>query len=124
MHIPASVTAIGIDAFCNCKKLRRAIFASGSTLGQIGNGCFYGSGLTEIELPATLKKVGWNAFAACNELRTVWLDGCKADIGKSLNPSVAVLPSKQFKVGDRFLWELRAQQNVAIPDGITEIGAQ
>ena len=93
--IPESVTVIGTGAFTGCKNLERAILPKNLTvLGAAAfNGCnklkdigsipggiseiyditFNGCGLTEITIPGNIKKIGYSAFAFCNNLTTVTL---------------------------------------------------
>ena len=60
--IPTSVREIGIDAFSNCKSLRRVLFQTGSRLEKIGSGCFYNSALEEITVPRSVVEIQENAF--------------------------------------------------------------
>ncbi len=87
--IPAGVKEIGADAFKRCTKLCSA--------GPIGSGCDYEfpwteeipdnafSGLTKLKravLPATIKKVGGNAFKDCKELTDLTMPKA-AKVGKT-----------------------------------------
>lgn len=69
--IPTSVTAIGNEAFRDCKNLRRVTFAEGSQLKKIGFNCFSGSGLEEFVLPLSVREVGAGAFKNCRQLKSV-----------------------------------------------------
>ena len=54
---------LGNYAFCWCTNLRNIQFPDG--LEAIGIGCFFGSGLKEVVLPASVNKVGADAFRKC-----------------------------------------------------------
>ena len=71
MTIPASVQEIGVNAFCNCKKLKRVTFAEGSRLEKFGNTCFFESGLEEITVPSSVTTIGLRAFLYCKRLKKV-----------------------------------------------------
>ena len=48
---------------------------------EIGECCFYGSGLEEITLPKALKNIGNLAFTDCKDLKTIYVEnGCEADL--------------------------------------------
>ena len=85
------------------------------------DGVFQCSGLEEIALPNTLKRVDEATFYECNYLNIVWVeDGCTADIGRKIWPC-AILFSTQTKAGDQFLRDLRRLREVAIPDGVERV---
>ena len=71
MTIPASVTEIGAEAFCNCKQLKRVIFAGDSKLERIGYDAFQNSGLEEITIPSRVTIINCDAFHDCTLLRKV-----------------------------------------------------
>lgn len=54
-------------------------------------GVFQESGLEEITLPSTLRKIGTATFGRCN-LKVVWVrNGCTANVRSNVNPRVLVL---------------------------------
>lgn len=57
MTIPASVREIGVDAFCDCEKLKRVIFAENSRLERLGAYCFSSSGIEKIAIPEGVKEL-------------------------------------------------------------------
>ena len=71
VEIPASMTSIGTQAFQSCISLNTVTFASGSSLGSIGNSAFQQSGLTTISIPASVTSMGTYAFYVCSSLKTV-----------------------------------------------------
>ena len=53
------------------------MFEEGSKLEEIGVYCFTNSGLEEIALPKTLKKIRDYAFKDCKDLKIIYVeDGC------------------------------------------------
>ena len=72
VEIPASVREIGVEAFCDCKNLRKRVFKKfprrkvsipSSLLRIVHARVFYGcASLTTIELPDTLEEIGIDAF--------------------------------------------------------------
>ena len=51
-------------------------------------GMFENSGLEEITLPGTLKKIDRRTFSGCNSLRTIYVkSGCQADFSRLDLPS-------------------------------------
>ena len=92
--IPAGLTSIGNNAFRGCTKLESVEFADGSgvtafgttafygcsqlqsialpaTLTTIGASCFYQSGLTEIDIPASVISIAAGVFNGCSALASV-----------------------------------------------------
>ena len=74
--IPASVTSIGSYAFYLCVTLTTVTFAAGSGLLTIGDfafasNTFYQTGLTSIEIPASVTSIGDDAFFSVASLATV-----------------------------------------------------
>lgn len=62
--IPNTITKIGKYAFDGCS-MTRVTFLSGSTLEEIGAYAFYGGQIASINMPASLKSIGDNAFCYC-----------------------------------------------------------
>ena len=78
--VPASVTAIEKEAFCDCKCLRRVIFALGSKLKKIGSKGFCRTGIEKVVLPKSLAEIRESAFEDCESLKeAVFEEGSKLD---------------------------------------------
>ena len=88
---PPGLREIGPDAFANCKYLRRVELNEGleelvvqkgkqynKNRGQVSyDGIFYGSGLEELILPSTLRKINSNALDGCDNLKRIFVkDDC------------------------------------------------
>lgn len=100
------VTAIGNNAFYECKNLQSVTISDGITV--IGNRAFEGvhDGDTEFTLPSTLTTIGENAFWNVNGLKTLILPDGLESIGNSAfaycNGLTEVeLPSTLTSIGER-----------------------
>lgn len=61
--------------FEGCENLKNIQLSRG--LEYIKKECFYGSGLEEITLPRSLKKIDKFTFSGCENLQTIYVeDGC------------------------------------------------
>lgn len=61
--VPATVEEIGIQAFCNCLSLSKAIICSVSSLKTIHERAFYGCfEIKKFEIPETVVEIGCGAF--------------------------------------------------------------
>jgi len=81
VHIPASVTSIGIDAFM-ASDITSVTFATNSLLTTIGDQAFLGTNITSINIPASVITIGAEAFRDTSALITIYI----AD-GQSINGS-------------------------------------
>lgn len=83
VEIPASVTAVGDEAFANCKTLVEVKFAPDSKLKRIGNGAFSGcSNLTTCPIPDKVKTIGRHAFDGCKSLRKIAIPDSVTSVGE------------------------------------------
>ena len=105
-----------------CENLKRLEIPHG--VEYIGEWCFSYSGIEEITLPSTLKKMGENIFKKCENLKTVYVEGgCTADVWNCGANSAEVLPVGKM-IGGQFLQDLRRQKDVVIPEGVQEISTK
>jgi hypothetical protein len=86
-EIAASVRTILSNAFAGCESLTGVTFANPSGLEAIGQTAFFGSGLTELDVPDTVKSIGVGAFKQCWKLKRVSF---------SLNPRLGSLANSAF----------------------------
>ena len=132
--IPNSVTSIGFQAFCNCRKLtsitipdsvtsiaaRAFLGCNGlKTAGPIGSGSDYqfswktaipdhafdGSGLTSITIPNTVESIGSHAFGGCESLASI------------------AIPNSVIRIGGGAFCDCSGLTSVSIPDSVTNIGS-
>ena len=82
MTIPASVTEIGADAFCNCKKLAKVTFQRRGLLGKVVRKYLLGrTGESPSDGDSQLRLVGSGAFSACTCLKVVDLPDSVEELG-------------------------------------------
>ena len=83
---------IGSTAFCRCTNLKRVVLNEGLEVlgtdeykddGNWYSGVFQGSTIESVTLPSTLKRVEYNAFYKCTNLKSVKLPEGLEYIGKS-----------------------------------------
>lgn len=73
----ASASFIGNQAFKNCGSLRTVSIGPGTN--TIGTECFYGTPVTSITLPNTIRRIGYGAFARCNSLTALDMNAISQD---------------------------------------------
>ena len=71
VNFNSALENIDNDAFQTTTALTEITFAAPSSLKRIGTWVFVNSGLTKLELPASLKEIGSNAFNGNKNLKTV-----------------------------------------------------
>jgi len=71
VNFNSALENIDNDAFQVTTALKEITFEAPSSLNRIGTWVFYMSGLTKLELPASLKEIGSTAFSKNNNLKTV-----------------------------------------------------
>jgi hypothetical protein len=86
----------------------------------IDTGAFSNSQLTEVSLPATVKKVDFFAFESCPALTTIMMDNKSTGNGKNLSTVDGVLYSKNMKT---LVYYPEGKKDTAftIPEGVTTI---
>ena len=82
VEFPASLRTVGQGAFSSCRSLKTAKFNEGLEVlgtdeymdgGRMWHGVFQASSIEQVELPSTLKRIGYGAFESCNKLRSIAL---------------------------------------------------
>ena len=71
--IPVGVTSISDSAFEGCSNLAKVIFEG--EIISIGDRAFYGTASTKMEIPASVKEIGTQAFDSCKKLKNVHICG-------------------------------------------------
>lgn len=97
------VTAVGNHAFSNCSNLSSLTLPKG--LEDIGKSAFSSSGISEIVLPSSLKKLGDNVFCYCSLIKTLVIPEGVETIGKYAfanmnNLTKLELPASLAEIGD------------------------
>ena len=81
VNIPERITVIDSDLFDDCKSLKTVKLHDGIT--RIESYAFSGSGITEIEIPGSVRNIGYRAFCDCKNLISVKMnDGILTMEGK------------------------------------------
>ena len=93
---------------------------------DMGESCFYNTGIKSIVVPKNLKKIKMSTFADCKVLADVTLSEGLVEIGdcafddcKSL--SNIKIPSSVKKIGSDAFIRCYSLKSIVIPDGVTEI---
>ena len=107
--IPASVTSLGESCFRFCYHLTGIAFAEPETpipnrTIELGESCFWGSGLLEIALPEGVRTIPDYCFRACEALTSVTLPDTLEGIGE-----------------EAFNYTSALKGPVRVPDGVNEI---
>lgn len=119
INIPDTVKVIGEGAFANCISLKQITIPEGvlemgkmdyiSTYNPYDNklGAFYGSGLTSITIPSTVKVVYEGTFRNCKNMKSMVLkEGVEIFYGSNTSPSLEkiTLPKSLIKIdGNQFI---------------------
>ena len=123
--LPDSVTVIDKKAFRGCRNLKKVDWSAG--LERIGEGAFYGSGLTEVTLPDSVRTVQSSAFAFCEDLKLFraskgleripdyLFDRCTSLETVELNEGLKEIGSNAFD-------SCESIKTIAIPDSVETIG--
>ncbi|MBQ0156904.1 MAG: leucine-rich repeat domain-containing protein, partial [Bacteroidales bacterium] len=77
-----TVTAIGEDAFYACSKLTSVNIPT--TVKSIGNSAFYGTGITDIDIPNSVISIDDNAFQECMDLVSVSFSNNLSTLGSKV----------------------------------------
>lgn len=122
--LPESLTAIGEYAFFSCEKLHRVQVPA--AVKSIGAFAYYGTGLKELEVPATECRIGTDAFA-----NTEWFDAQMAETGFVIVNGIlitagdfsdAVIPENVRVINPNAFYGCTELKSVTFPNSLTEIG--
>jgi len=122
--VPASVSAIGPDAFRDCAASAIVLHEG---IASIGSFAFASSYAASIVLPAGIPNIGFAAFAYAEHLTSMTLPSSVDSIGASafsgclLLASVA-MPANVASIGANAFFNCRKLNNVTVPAAVTSIG--
>lgn len=147
IDLPRNISSISSGTFISCKNLK--MIKLPDKIQCIESEAFRASGLVEINIPASVRKIGKEAFVSCDGLERVNLpatemewgssvfEGCKR-LRKIRLPELNTIPSRCFRYCTELAeieWPKRISQidaeafqgcanlnYLSLPDSITEIG--
>lgn len=130
--VPASVEYIGNRVLYNTP-LRHITFAQGSKLTRIGDAAFYGTKLTEFDMPDTVTEIddsGWSDYGilgACKSLRRLHLSDNLTEVPAKLvsgcdSLSEVNIPLKATAIGDNAFFRT-ALRSLDIPASVKTLGS-
>lgn len=146
--IPNSVYYLGDKAFYNCKKLSTVTIEEGvvklsggmfqaceslksivlpESLTEIGENCFFMSGLEEVVIPESITSIGMSAFSTCNNLTSATIKANIEDMPNSLFSSCNNLATLTFEgnitsLGMAFALSCTSLTTITFPDTLVSIG--
>ena len=128
IHIPASVTSIGDNAFSGLTALTSVTFADieNSNLTTIGNGAFRSTGISSIIIPASVETIGDEAFYLCGALSEVTFFGLQSNLS-TIGNNIFITNGSAFtftaplSVRELFNVNVGGSQTVGGMNGVTVI---
>lgn len=129
--VPDGVLSIGDSAFFGASRLTEVSFSNQSALTSIGSNAFQdATGLTSINIPATLSSLGTSAFWNATSLTALTIPAGVTSIGSNAFKSATSLASITFGPGSQLTSIGSAAFNgatslasIALPSGVTAINA-
>lgn len=93
---------------------------------SIGDYAFTSSLITAVEIPSSVKSIGFDAFSHCDNLKTVYVPDTVETLGKCAFRYSASLESVRLPAGlttipEGLFQECAALQSIQIPSGVTRI---
>lgn len=90
-----------------------------NSVKEIGERAFRGTGITKINLPDGLQKIGNKAFSGCKNLVEIKLPDSVTSIGQECfcesSLKSIVIPDTVTEIGSAAFWECRALEKITIP---------
>lgn len=124
--LPNTIKKIEEEAFHKCENLEK-INLEDLTIEELPSEVFWGcSGLTSIDIPSSVKKIGEYAFSDCSVLETVIVPCSVRDIGKYAFSSCArlrkiSLPPTINKISFCLFKDCGVLYSIDIPESVEEI---
>ena len=133
--IPSSVRVLRQSAFCNCQDLRTAVLEEGLEVlgtdeytrdGGRWFGVFEGSGLENVQLPSTLRRIEYDVFEDCPRLQSIDLPAGLEFIGKACFAGSALrsfaAPAALRTLSQGAVAKCEALRTVELNEGLETLG--
>lgn len=122
--VPSTVKCIFTAAFAGCKSLNNVEIPS--TVNEIGNGAFLGSGITSVSIPKSIKSISTQCFYGCDKLALVTFPDELETIGVGAFALCGLksvkFPSKLKGIEWDSFQENTQLKEINIPNSVTYIG--
>ena len=124
--IEEGVTSIGTWSFCNCYNIQNIYFLSETNLLTIKEGAFYYcSGLTALNIPASVISVGNEAFCCCENLTELNIPDSVTEIGEAAfavtNVINVELSNNVQNIGASVFASCYSLESIKLPENLTVI---
>lgn len=121
------VTVLSQEAFSFCTELRSVIMPN--SIKYIGNNCFYGSGIEQIDIPSSVKQLRAGCFAYCESLKTVKLPNSISILsGSTFTGCISLeeidIPNTITEIGQSCFHDCTSLSSIKIPNSVTILGLQ
>lgn len=126
IFIGGAVTSIGLQAFCDCKKLEM-IYLENNVLTTVGIEAFRGcSSLNNLFFPDSVTEIGADAFLYCTSLESIKIPSGVTQIDNGVfsgctNLKEVSLPDTLTSIGYNSFEKCESLESIKIPDSVTSI---
>lgn len=126
IDIPGSVTKIERFAFQSCSGMTSLTIHEG--VAEIGENAFSRTHITSIEIPKSVKSLGYGAFCECSLLESVIIKNSELVMDNGVFESCTslksvTLPTGLTSLGDGTFTYCVKLESITIPDGVKKIGS-
>lgn len=124
---PVDTADFGAKIISNTYKDGKGTIKFSGPITQIGDNAFYNRAISSIDLPNTITRIGKNAFAICQHLKTLEIPNSVTTIDEgAFDFCVALenitLPDNLKAINDHTFEECLNLKKISLPNSIVEIG--